>query len=60
VKIFDILQQALKGYPVAHITAILAATNSTVLRAERLLQEKGKWSFNTPNGASNSVGLFLI
>ena len=40
----------LKGYAPARVKAISAAMNTTILRAQRLLQTKGKWSFNTPGG----------
>ena len=39
-----------KGFPPARLAAISAAANATVLRAERLLNDNGKWSFNTPGG----------
>ena len=43
----------LKGFAPARIEAISTAMNATVLRAERMLQSKGKWSFNTPGGFVN-------
>ena len=42
--------QVFKGFSEKRLHAISAATNDTVLRAERLLHERGKWSFNSPNG----------
>ena len=40
----------LKGFAPTRISAISAAMNATILRAERMLHSIGKWSFNTPSG----------
>ena len=45
--------QLLAGFSAERLTAISAATNVTVARAERLLHGAGKWTFNTPNGFQN-------